>query len=61
MYPDMRVMKTWIVWVLLVTGVIAIALFAYWMTSTLPAIWCIYINIALNFIVSCYLTIQKNK
>lgn len=54
-------MKTWMCWVLLVVVVGAIALFAYWLTSSLPVSTCIYITIGLNFLVSCYLIYTKKK
>lgn len=55
-------MKTWMVWVLLIIGVASIALFAYWLTSTLPTLTCSYICTTLNLIVSIYLIVAfKNK
>ena len=54
-------MKEWMVWIIVILGVAAIALFAWWLTNELPAMTCYYISVAINGIVFCYLLLQKKK
>lgn len=54
-------MKEWMVWVIVILGVAAIVLFAWWLTNTFSTTTCYYISVAVNGIVFCYLLLQKNK
>ena len=54
-------MKEWMCWILLILGVGVIIFVGWWLTTVISIMTSIYINIVLNFIVSCYLAYEKYK
>ena len=52
-------MKEWMCRVLLVLGVVGIIFLGWLLTSVLSFWWSYYIVIIINFVVSCYLTLQS--
>ena len=54
-------MKNWMCWTLLILGIAAILLLAWWLNTTFSVMTCYYITVALNGIVFCYLLMQKQS
>ena len=54
-------MKNWVIWIIVIVGIMILIFLSYMIVNSLPVIWGIYLSTLCNSVMSLYLVFQSHK